>query len=69
MANKEITFRISGVNLLIGLITAMIGHTIHSSIFWSIMDFIFWPFAWVKWLIMQEVNMSIIKQTFSFFLK
>jgi hypothetical protein len=69
MANKEITFRIPGINLLIGLITAMIGHTIHNSIFWSIIDFIFWPIAWVKWLIMQEVNLSIIKETFSFFLK
>lgn len=69
MENTKITFRIPGVNLLIGLVTAMIGHNIHSSTFWSIMDFIFWPFAWVKWLIMQEVNMSIIKETFNFFLK
>lgn len=69
MANKEVTFRIPALNWLIGLITAMIGHTIHNSIFWSIMDFIFWPIAWCKWLILQEVNVSIIKETFNFFLK
>jgi hypothetical protein len=69
MANREVTFRIPGVSLLIGLVTAMIGHTIHSSTFWSIMDFFFWPFAWIKWLIFQEVNLSIIKQTFTFFFK
>jgi hypothetical protein len=49
--------------------TAMVGYTIHKSLFWSIVDFFFAPFAWAKWLIMKEVNMSIIKETFSFFLK
>ena len=47
--------------------TAMIGHTIHHSIFWSIMDFFFSIFAWLKWLICQEVNMRIIRDTFGFF--
>lgn len=49
------------------LCTAMIGYTIHGSLFWSIMDFIFTFFAWAKWLICHEVNMTIIKDTFSFF--
>lgn len=52
---------------LFSLATAMVGYSIHHSIFWSIMDFFFTFFAWAKWLICQEVNMSIIKQTFSFF--
>jgi hypothetical protein len=69
MENKKITFRIPGVNLLIGLVTAMIGHNIHSSTFWSIMDFIFWPLAWIKWFIFQEVNLTIIKSAFDWFLK
>lgn len=47
--------------------TAMIGHTIHHSLFWSVVDFFFAPFAWGKWLICHEVTMSIIKQTFAFF--
>lgn len=49
--------------------TAMIGYTIHNSIFWSIMDFIFCPFAWIKWLICHEVTLSVIKETFSWFFK
>ncbi len=49
--------------------TAMIGHSIHHSLFWSIVDFFFAPFAWAKWLICQEVNMTIIRQTFEFFAK
>jgi hypothetical protein len=49
--------------------TAMIGYHIHSSLFWSMLDFIFAPLAWVKWFICQEVNVTIIKETFSFFFK
>ncbi len=49
--------------------TAMIGYNIHKSLLWSIFDFLFAPFVWAKWLIMQQVNLSIIKETFSFFLK
>ena len=45
----------------------MIGHSIHNSLFWSIMDFLFCPFAWAKWLICREVNITIIKTTFTWF--
>jgi hypothetical protein len=55
--------------LFFGLITAMIGRTIHYGYFWTIMDFIFWPAAWCKWLIYQEVNLTIIKQSFCFLLQ
>lgn len=55
------------VHLLIATATAMIGYNIHNSIFWSIVDWFFWPFAWIKWLICQEVNMSLIRHTFAFF--
>ena len=47
--------------------TSMVGYHIHGSFFWAIVDWPFWPFAWVKWLIMHEVNLSIIKATFEFF--
>lgn len=50
------------------LVTSMIGYTIHDSVFWAIVDFFFAPLAWAKWLILHEVNLTIIKQTFSFFL-
>jgi len=53
---------------IFAIATAMIGHAIHHSLFWSIVDFFFAPFAWAKWLICQEINLTIIKETFSFFL-
>lgn len=70
MRDKKITVRVfTFPYILIQLPTAMIGYTIHNSIGWAIMDFLFTPIVWCKWLIYQEVNMSIIKQTFDFFLK
>ena len=47
--------------------TALIGYTIHGSIFWSVMDFFFVPFVWIKWFIYHEVTISIIRQTFNWF--
>ena len=49
--------------------TAIVGHAIHHSLFWSVCDFIFSPVAWVKWIICQEVTLSIIKSAFSFFFR
>lgn len=54
------------IYFIFSVITAMIGYNINHSIFWSIMDFIFTPFAWCKWLIMHQVTFSIIKNTFMF---
>lgn len=54
---------------ILGIITAMIGYTIHSNLFWSIVDFVFVPIVWAKWLICHEVNLTVIKTTFDFFLK
>lgn len=51
------------------LCTAIIGHTIHHSVFWSILDFFFMPLTWFKWLICQEVTLSIIKNSFNWFLQ
>ena len=45
---------------------AMIGYTIHGSIFWSVIDFIFSPIALVKWIICHELTMTVIKTTFAF---
>lgn len=48
-------------------LTAMIGYHIHHSIFWSIMDFIFTPVAWIKWLILHEVTLKVLQDSFSWF--
>jgi len=57
----------NSIYLILCLLTSMIGYHIHGSIFWAIIDWIFMPLAWAKWLIMHEVNLTIIKETFSFF--
>lgn len=49
--------------------TAIIGHHIHGSFWWALFDWIFAPLVWVKWLICHEVNVSIIREAFDFFLK
>lgn len=72
MANRKITYNFKPISLptiLFSLPTAMIGYQIHSSTFWAIMDFIFWPIVWIKWFIFHEVTLSIIKEAFSWFLK
>lgn len=56
------------IYLVICLCTAKIGETIHGSIFWAFVDFFFAPLAWCKWLIWEEVNLTIIKESFKFFL-
>lgn len=55
--------------LIIAIATAIIGYEIHGSIFWTIIDFFFWPIVWIKWFICSEVNITIIKQAFDFFLQ
>lgn len=54
---------------ILAVVTAMIGYQIHHSVFWSIVNFIFWPASWVWWLVFHEVNVSLIEHTFSFFNK
>lgn len=59
---------ISGFFYLIFCVcTAMIGYTIHSSVGWAFIDAWLCPLAWIKWLVCHQVNISIIKETFSFF--
>ena len=60
---------IGTIYFFIAIATAMRGYRIHSSVFWTIIDFIFWPLALAKWVIMHQINMTIIHDTFSFFIK
>jgi len=66
--NRSYNFNIGLPTILFALPTAMVGHHIHGSIFWVIMDLIFWPFALIKWVVYQEITLAIIKETFSWFL-
>lgn len=47
--------------------TAMIGYEYHKSVFWAIVDFLFPIFAWIKWIICHNVDLNIIRNTFSWF--
>ena len=66
--NKKYNFNFSIPQILFAIPTMFIGYHIHGSIFWAICDLIFWPFAWIKWFIYKEVTLTIIKETFSWFL-
>ena len=70
-ANRRISVK-CGINsflyTLFAIATAMIGYHIHHSIFFAIINGIFAPFAWIIWLICHDVNLTIIKETFSWFL-
>lgn len=57
------------VYTICSICTGIIGYNIHHSLFWAILDTLFAPFAWAKWLICQEVNLTIIKSSFAFFLQ
>ena len=66
---REYSFRVPFPYWIFSVPTAIIGMSIHGSIWWAIFDFLFYPFVWLKWLLFKEVNLSIIKSAFEFFLQ
>jgi hypothetical protein len=80
LRHKEMTMRIvfthwleswfgSWVQLVPRILTAMVGYTIHGSVLWSIVDWLLWPIAIVKWLVLHQVNRSVLERTFGFLLQ
>lgn len=57
------------IYLTFSVCVAMIGYTIHGNMFYSILDFVFTPVAVIYWLIDKDLNLTVIKHTFEFFLK
>jgi hypothetical protein len=55
--------------LLFEIAIAMIGYQKHNHIGWAIFDFIFAPLVAIYWLITQQINLTLIKETFQFLLK
>ena len=55
------------LGLLFYIATAIIGYTRHGSLPWAILDFLFAPIVWCKWLIYKQVNLTLIKKSFAFF--
>lgn len=68
---KEVTINYTSpwrwIYTLFCIATAMIGYNIHGNVFYSIVNFFLTPISWIWWLIGQDVNMTIIRDTFSFF--
>lgn len=62
------TYSLSTSSWIAAIITSIVGYTINNSLFWAIVDLFFWPIAWLKWLSYDEVNITIIKKAFAFFL-
>jgi len=57
------------VYLAFAIFTAIVGKHINGSVFWAIIDFFFAPFVWVKWMLCEQVSLSIINHSFDFFFK
>lgn len=55
--------------IVFSLCTARIGFAIHGSYFWAIVDFFFTVFAWLKWILLGQVNITVIKHALGFFLQ
>lgn len=51
------------------LLTAAVGMEIHGSKFLAVIDFLFAPLAWLKWVIYKEVCLSLIWNAVEFFFK
>jgi hypothetical protein len=59
----------SVVYSIICIATAMINYHMYHNLFYAILSFILTPITWIYWLITQQINLTIIQDTFSFFLK
>ena len=55
------------LTIIIEIITGMVGYEIHGSPLWTIIDLIFAPVAWAKWIICHEVTLEIIKHSLAWF--
>jgi hypothetical protein len=51
------------------LFTSMIGYHKHHDISYAILDWIFAPIVWIYWFVTQQINLTIINETFAFFFK
>ena len=60
----------SPFNSVLAVIVGMIGYKLNNdSLFWGIIDGLFYPIALIKWIVCDELTLTLIKQTFPFFFK
>jgi L-lactate permease len=55
-------------NSVLAVVVGMIGYKLNNdSFFWGIVDGLFYPIALIKWIVCDELTLTLIKQTFPFF--
>ena len=55
-------------NAILAYIVGVLGYKLNNdSLFWGIVDGLFYPIALIKWLYCGELNMSLIEKSFPFF--
>ena len=55
-------------NIVTAYVVGVIGYTLNDkSIFWGIIDALFYPIALIKWLFCEQLTYSLIKESFPFF--
>lgn len=58
----------SSFNSVLAVITGMLGYKLNdNSIFWGIVDGLFYPIVLIKWIVFEELTLHLIKNTFPFF--
>lgn len=58
----------SSFNTVLAVIVGMLGYRLNDdSLFWGIVDGLFYPIALIKWIICEELTLTLIKNTFPFF--
>lgn len=66
---KKITY-CNNFNWILAFIVGMLGYKLNSdSVFWGVIDGIFYPIVLIKWLICEQLNITLIGNTFPFFFK
>lgn len=55
-------------NAVLAYAVGVIGYTLNDkSIFWGIVDALFYPVVLIKWLICEQLTWRLIKESFPFF--
>lgn len=65
---KKITYYNSNFNWVLAFIVGMLGYKLNGdSIIWGVIDGIFYPIVLIKWIICEELTLTLIANTFPFF--
>jgi hypothetical protein len=58
----------SNYSWVFAYIVGVLGYNLNNnSLFWGIIDGLFYPIVLIKWLICEELTLSLVKQSFPFF--